>query len=282
MSGCHFGGSKTPTGQVVAVVGDREITLRELQSEMAGSTAATPAAEKAQQEVALNRIIQRVILANAAKKQGLDKDPSYALLKQRADEMLLAQMLEKKLETSVPPPTKEEVEQFQQTNPNLFAERKILDVEQIRLAHDSNPDFIAKFKPLKTMDQVADFLNQNHIPFQRGTNTMDAVGQNPKLLSAILALPPHEVFVLSTPTEVFVNEIQDVRTQPFEGDAATKYAVNYLKTQHLRDAVTKQLGRLIASARSSVRINKEYQPQPAPKKTPAPKKAPAAKPNSPT
>jgi EpsD family peptidyl-prolyl cis-trans isomerase len=282
LSGCHFGGSKTPTGQVVAVVGDREITLRELQSEMAGSTAATPAAEKAQQEIALNRIIQRVILANAAKKQGLDKDPSYALLKQRADEMLLAQMLEKKLETSVPPPTKEEVEQFQQTNPNLFAERKILDVEQIRLAHDSNPDFIAKFKPLKTMDQVADFLNQSHIPFQRGTNTMDAVGQNPKLLDAILALPPHEVFVLSTPTEVFVNEIQDVRTQPFEGDAATKYAVNYLKSQHLRDAVSKQLGRLIASARSSVRINKEYQPQPAPKTTPAPKKVPAAKPNSPT
>jgi EpsD family peptidyl-prolyl cis-trans isomerase len=266
----------------VAVVGDREITLRELQSEMTGSTAATPAAEKAQQKVALERIIQRVILANAARKQGLDKDPSYALLKQRADETLLAQLLEKKLESSVPPPTKEEVDQFQQTNPNLFAERKILDVEQIRLAHDSSPDFIAKFKPLKTMDQVADFLNQNHIPFQRGTNTMDAVGQNPKLLSAILALPPHEVFVLSTPTEIFVNEIQGIRTQPFEGDAATKYAVNYLKTQHLRDAVTKQMGRLITSARSSVRINKEYQPQPAPKKAPTQKKAPAAKPNSPT
>src|SRR5579872_745715 len=78
LSGCNFGSSsspKTPTGQVVATVGSREITRRELQVELAGSTATTPAAQKAEQQLALRRIIQRVILANAAKAQGLDKDP---------------------------------------------------------------------------------------------------------------------------------------------------------------------------------------------------------------
>src|SRR5262249_52978649 len=77
LSGCNKLGlsssPKAPTGQVVATVGSREITRRELQAELAGSTATTPAAQKAEQQLALRRIIQRVILANAAKEQGLDK-----------------------------------------------------------------------------------------------------------------------------------------------------------------------------------------------------------------
>ena len=80
---------------------------------MNGETASTPAAQKIQQQAALQRIIQRVILANAAKDQEIDKDPSYALLGQRANENLLVELLERRVATSVPAPSSEEVEQFE-------------------------------------------------------------------------------------------------------------------------------------------------------------------------
>ena len=90
-------------------------------------------------------------------------------------------------------------------NPNIFAERKLLDVDQIRAPRPSDPKIIAQLQPLKTLDDIANFLTQNHIPFQRGTNVMDAVGQDPKLLNAVLALPAHEVFVVSSGNEIFIN-----------------------------------------------------------------------------
>ncbi len=264
LTGCRFGGSKTPTGQVVATVGAREITRRELQAELTGPAAVTPAAQKAQQQAALQRIIQRVMLANAAKDRGVDKDPSFALFSQRANEAVLAQLLESRMAASVPPPTKEEAQQFQETNPSLFAERKIFDVDQIRLSRPADPKFVAKLEPLKTLDEIANFLTQNHIVFQRGTNVMDAVGQNPKLLNAILALPPHEVFILSSENEIFVNEIQNVHTQPFVGEPATQYAQNALKSQHVQEAVIRQINGIIAKGRTTVHLSKDFEPQPAP------------------
>ena len=275
LSGCHFGTSKpNPTGQVVATVGDREITRRELEAEIRGSTASTPAAQKAEQQAALQRIIQRVALANAARDQGMDKDPSFALLSQRADDAILVQLLESKVASSVPPPTNEEVQQYQETNPNIFSDRKMFDVDQIRFQRPSDPQFIAKLEPLKTLDEVANFLTQNHVMFQRGANVMDSVGQNPKLLSAILALPPHEVFILSSANEVYANEIRDVRTSPFVGAPATQFALNSLKAQHVQEAVARQLNGLLVKARSSVRINKEFEPPP--KSTPAKVQSPRA------
>lgn len=277
LSGCNFRSSsspKTPTGQVVATVGSREITRRELQAELAGSTATTPAAQKAEQQLALRRIIQRVILANAAKEQGLDKDPNFALLSQRADESILAQLLENKTAANVPAPSNEEVQQFQETNPNLFAERKAFDVDQIRISRPSDPQLPKKLEPLKTLADIANYLNQNHIIFQRGPNVMDSLGQSPDLLKAILALPPHEVFILSSANEVFVNEITNTRVVPLTGEAATKYAQNTLKSQHVQDAVVRQLNVIVAKASRTVKVAKEFEPPP---KNP-PAKNPPAKP----
>jgi peptidyl-prolyl cis-trans isomerase C len=270
VSGCHFGGSQKPSGQVVATVGGREITRRELQAEMAGSTASTPAAQKAQQQAALERIIQRVILANAAKDQGLDKEPSFAILSQRANEALLVELLQNKVAASVPAPSSEEVTQFIQTNSNIFAERKLFDIDQIRAPRPSDPKIVKQLEPLKTLDEIAAFFTQSGMPFQRGTNVMDAVGQDPKLLNAILALPPREVFILSAGNEIFINQIRDTHVVPFVGEPAIKYAVSTLKAQHMREAVARRLNRVLAKERPSVRINEQLEPAKAPSQNPKP------------
>ena len=271
LSGCNSGSTpKTPTGQVVATVGSREITRRELQAELAGAPPVAPKDQKAQQMAALQRIIQRVILAEAAKQQGLDKEPDYALLSQRANDALLVQLLENKTATSVPAPTNEEVQQFQETNPNMFAERKIFDVDQIRVTRPSDPQLSKKLEPAKTLEEVATYLNQNHVPFQRGPNSMDAAGQNPKLVADILALPPHEVFILSSADELFANVVTNVRTDPLVGEAAAKFALNSLKARHVQEAVLRQLNNTIAKARGTVRLSKDFEPA----KTPAKKLPP--------
>jgi len=255
---------KAPTGQVAATVAGHEITVRQLQSEISimPRAPAAAAAQKAQQQEALNLIIQRTILADAARKEGLDKDPDFALLSQRTNDALLVQQLQAKIAASVPPPSAEEEAQFQSANPDIFAERKIFDVEQIRMARPADPDILKKLQPMKALDEIANFLTQNHIAFERGTTGIDAVGQNPPLVKAIVALPPGEIFIISSGNQVLINLIRNSQVQPFTGDAATKYALNYLRAQHTQDAVRKQLGALVVSGGKTVQFAKDYQPPP--------------------
>jgi EpsD family peptidyl-prolyl cis-trans isomerase len=258
LSACDQGAPKPPTGQVVASVGGREITRRELQTEMTGLTAATPAIQKEQQKAALQRLVQRAILVNAAKEQGIDKDPAFALLAQRATDMVMVQMLERKVVASVPAPSDEEVAQFMQTNPDMFAQRRLFDVEQIRMPLPSDAKIIKQLEPLKTMDEAAAFLAKQNISFQRGANVMDARGQDPKLLKAIIALPPGEIFILSSRSEVFLNQIRNTRLQPFEGKEATQFALNSLKVQRSREVVARQLRGYLAKAQPGVRMSAEF------------------------
>lgn len=263
LSACDRDAPKAPTGQVVASVGGREITRRELQTEMTGLTAATPAIQKEQQKAALQRLVQRAILVNAAKEQGIDKDPSFALMAQRATDAVMVQMLERKAVASVPAPSSEEVTQFMQTNPDMFAQRKLFDVEQIRMPMQADPKFIKQLEPFKAMDDVAAFLAKQNIPFQRGANVMDARGQDPKLLKAIIALPPGEIFILSSRSEIFLNQIRNTRVAPFEGKEAMQFALESLKAQRSREVVARQLRGYITKAEPSVRMSAEFITPPA-------------------
>jgi EpsD family peptidyl-prolyl cis-trans isomerase len=259
LAGCHFQKAKAPTGQVVATVGNREITVRELHAEASATFAPFASNEKLREQEAFRALLERVILASAARDQGLDKDPQFLLLEQRQTDALLAQRLEAKIAAGVPAPTKEEAEQFELGNPNMFAERKIFHIDQIRMIRPADKSIIAKLEPLKTLDDVAAFLTRSNISFQRGTNILDAVGQNPTLTNKIVALAPQEIFILASPTEIFIDHIRDTETQPFVGESATRYALSVLRAEHIQAAVQRGVVALLAKAHGSVRLNKDFQ-----------------------
>lgn len=269
VSACNFnfGGSKpkAPTGQVVATVGGHEITVRQLNSELSGAAAVAPAAQKEQKRAALNFMIERTVLADEARKQGIDKDPDFILLSQRTMDALLAQQLQAKIAATVPAITLDEATRFENANPNIFAERKIFEVDQIRMNQPSDRAILAQLQPLKTLDEVVKLLTDNKIPFQRGTTAIDAVGQNPKLIDAIVALPPQEVFVFPAGNQIMINQVKGARTEPFTGDTANKYAMNVLRLERTQTAVQRQMAAVLAKAKSTIVVSKDYMPpKPAP------------------
>lgn len=276
VSACNFGGSKpkAPTGQVVATVGGHEITVRQLNAELNGAAPVAPAAQKEQKRAALNFMIERTVLADEARKQGIDKDPGFILLSQRAMDTLLAQQLQAKVAAAVPAITLDEATRFENANPNIFAERKIFEVDQIRMNQPSDRAILAKLQPLKTLDEVVNLLTESKIPFQRGTSTIDAVGQNPKLIDAIVALPPQEVFVFPAGNQIMINQVKSARTEPFTGDVANKYAMNVLRLERTQTAVQRQMAAILAKAKSTIVVSKDYAPA---KAAPTPAAATTAK-----
>jgi peptidyl-prolyl cis-trans isomerase C len=265
---CHrpeiLGGrGAAPTGQVVAKVAGREITLRELQAELNGVNVTNPKQAKAVQQRALQLIVLRTLLADEARKQGLDKTPDFALQQQRAIDGLLAQSLEQKIAKAVPAPAPEEVQRFISANTNIFSERKILDVDQIRFARPADPAILKGLTPLSTQDQVVAYLTRLQIPFARANATLDVVGMDPRIVDAIMKLPAGDLFVIPSGDAVLVDAIRATRVVPLTGNDATTYATNLLKRQHLQEAVQRGIGDVVSKGMKHVQFNPAYAP-PAP------------------
>lgn len=263
LGGCHLGGGgsgKAPTGQVVATVGDREITLRELNAETPPVTNPDPLARKSAQLTALENIVARTVLAKAAVDQGVDKTPEFTLMKQRALDTLLAQSLESKIAGQVPKVTRDDADRFIVAHPDIFSQRKVWSIDQLRMARPSDPTIIKRLEPLKTLPDIEVLLKQEKIPFQHSTGNLDAVGADPRMIDAITKLPPGEVFVIPSNDALLVNQIKDTKVVPFTGPQSVEYATQVVTRQRTSDAVQRQVSAMFAKAKPSVHFNKDYAP----------------------
>jgi EpsD family peptidyl-prolyl cis-trans isomerase len=271
LGGCHFPhfGNKTqPVGQVVATVDGQEITVRELNAELAGVTVTDPKQRKLAEQYALRAIIARKILAAAARKQGIDKTPDFAMLRDRAVETLLAQALAAKVASAVPPTSQEEALSFVTAHPNTFAERKIFTVDQI-LTGKLDPTIVAALKPLNTMDSIQALFDQNHIQYRRGTGELDALALDPSAVDAIVKLPAGSAFILPNGNNFIISAVKQTRSEPFTGTPAINFAMEMLRRQHSQQAVSREVSADLNKGAALVRYNKDYAPPPAKPAAPA-------------
>lgn len=273
LGGCHWdfwrSHREAPTGQVVATVGAHEITTRDLQSELANVTTTDPKLQKAARDQALQIIVKRTILADAAVAQGVDKDPDFAIRRERADQLSLIEAMEIKIAHNLPPPTRDDAEQYIADHSDLFGQRKIFTVDQIRFHRPNDPSFPEKLKPINTMDGIVALLNANGIAFMRGTGVIDAATQDPRLISAIVKLPPNDVFVIGSGGDLMVNQIVSSKIVPISGEPALNYALAVLKKQRTQDTVNRTMRDLLAKGSKDVRFNKDYAPTEKPAPAPA-------------
>jgi peptidyl-prolyl cis-trans isomerase C len=273
LASCGGHSKREPTGQVAAVVDGQEITVRDVQFELAMLPKGDAAARKAAEKAALQSIVVRKLIARAAEQQEIDKTPEFALEKKRAEELALAKGFQDRLVKNVPAPTPDEVNQFIAANPNVFAERKIFIVDQISFRPPSEPNFPAQLQPLKTMADIEGLLNARGIPFRRGVDRIDATAFDPVVVNQIVALPPGEVFVVPVRDMFLVNVIQATQVAPLTGAAATVYARDLLQRQRINGAMSKTLQQILSQSDKLVRYNKAFAPAPRPAAPPAPNNA---------
>jgi EpsD family peptidyl-prolyl cis-trans isomerase len=272
LTACHGRGGKAPTGQVVATIDGKEITVTDLQTEMAGQTFADPKARKAAQDAVLENMVVRAILAQAAQKDGLDKSPEFAVQKSHMEQGLLAQTLQKKVVDSVPAPSREEADRYMAEHPDIFGQRRIYEVDQIQVTQSPDPNIVAEVGPLKTMPDILALLTAKGVKFTRQPAVIDARGADPRLVDAIGKLPPREVFTFQGNGVFLINQITATRVEPFTGEPAATYATALIKRQRTQEALGRKMTELVTKGRAGVRFNAQYQPA---KKAGVPAEGPA-------
>ena len=257
LAGCSGG---EPKGQVVAKVGKEEVTLRDLQAELGGFKAPDAKTRKLAEQQALNQIIVRKIVANAALEQKLDKTPEYVLQERRMIEDLLARSLQDRYVKAVPAASADEATNFVASHPDLYSARKIFGLNSLRFAVPADRSVVEALRPLNTLPEVEAELTSRKIPFQVGAIELDALQVDPRMTDQLLKLKSGEVFVVPQGNLILVGQIREMKTQPVAANIAMQHAANYLKSLRTQESLQRSFGQLVAQGRKDVTYNKAYEP----------------------
>jgi EpsD family peptidyl-prolyl cis-trans isomerase len=244
------GCGKKVGGQVVAVVGDQEITQNELNAELNGQQIPPGADKKAVMAQLLQQIVNRKLLVARAKEQGLDKSPTYLGQVQRAEDAVLINMLSSNAAKAVPIPDAAAANAFMAQNPSLFAGRKRYQLDQIAFPITPDQGLAAKLRSAKSMAEVEAVLKGMNIPYKQGNSTLDTAAIPPQVAAQIAALPAGEPFLVPQGGQVIASVIRSTEAVPVPPGQAQPAAVELLRRQAVEQAMRKQLD----SARATAKI----------------------------
>lgn len=261
LAGCSS--DAEPTGQVVATVDGVEITQSDLNAELAGIKGRNAAEQAAIQRGALQNIINRTLLTQAAVAQDLDKSPEGAMTKRRAEQMAMIALLEKSVTAKTPAISDEEASEFVAENPILFDQRRIFLVEQIAVNANS-PKLLKDLEPLNTMPEVQAYLTAMKLNSQLSFGVIDALQTDPAVTKQILALAPDAVFVLPQGETVRINRIRDSQIVPVSGKDAIGVAKEILVNQRRQQQLANAVNGILEQGKGKVQYSAAFKPVAAP------------------
>jgi EpsD family peptidyl-prolyl cis-trans isomerase len=247
LAGCE----KQPEGQVVAVVNGDEITLQELNNELGNRDLPEGTARDEMRNQALDSIINRRLLAGVAMEQGIDDSPEFIIRRRQLEEALLVQMLAQRTARPMKQPTSQEVSEFVASNPQMFADRAVLLLDQVRFAAPATQDYIKALEPAKTMAEVVATLNRLGIKFERGNTQADTATMPLEFYQRIMAVGSSEPFVVPGPGGVSVSQLVSSRPAPLPQNQVTAAATRMIQRRNLAN----ELNSMIETAKAEAGID---------------------------
>jgi EpsD family peptidyl-prolyl cis-trans isomerase len=233
---------------VAAVVNGEEITLQEINAEL-GQTQFPEGVDKQEvQRAALQRIIERRLLAQAARREGIDESPEFLIRRRQLEDALLVQLLGQQAGRTTSVPDEAAINSFMEENPAVFADRTIFTVDRIQFSVPSEPERLRELENDHSMEAVASRLRQMGIEFTRDNAQMDSAQLGQDRLNRILALPDGEPFVIPENGIVTVAVITGSTPQPAGEAQARPAAVQLMRNQALSEAIRQRLDAERASA----------------------------------
>ncbi len=247
-------------GQVIASVNGREITINELNVELSGRALPTGVDRKRLERAALQGLIARTILADIARDQKLDQEPNYLLQQHRTNELLLTQTLQRGIASRLSEPTRAEGENYIKTHPELFAERKIYALDQLKFRMPDDPAQLKPYLAAKSLSDIEQKLIEDRIPYQKAPMTLDVLAAEPELVKSLLTLPSGEIFLVPKGDVIFASVVTSTKVTPFVGPSAENYAAQTLQSERIEAATVKELDAKIKAGQATIKYQTGFGP----------------------
>lgn len=278
LAACGSKDEKKPATQVAAKVNSEEISVHQINFVLSrsGAAAVTPEqAPKARREI-LDKLVDQQLAVEKAIEKKLDRSPEIVMAIDAARREILARAYVEQIVGALTKPTVEEAKKYYTDHPQLFAERRIYNIQEILLP--ASPGVLAQMRDMltagKPMEEIANWLKSKDIKFSGGSATRPAEQIPLGLLPKIHALKDGQGLVLETAESITVMRVVASQSAPVPEAAALPRIQQFLGNQRGSEAAASEFKQLKAKAKIT------YQGEFATAEVTAPPPATAAAPAS--
>lgn len=263
--GCGVRGKDARPGQALASVNGQEITVLQLNDELARAGIGAGGQEAAGKQL-LQALIDRQLLLSEAAREKLDRDPKVLQSIERAKALIVSQEYLQRRVGSGYQPTAVEVSEYFNTNPQYFAHRKQFAMQQMAFAtRDLTDELKRAADAAKSLDDMAAWMDAHKVRYARADVTRTTADLSPDMTERLQAMAKGKLFIVSGGERSLLIAILDAREAPLTLDAAAPQIAQFLVARRNRETASAELARLRASAKIEY-LNKSLatEPKPAP------------------
>jgi EpsD family peptidyl-prolyl cis-trans isomerase len=206
--------------------------------------------DSAAQQV-LGTLVEEELAAQAARAQGLDKDPDVLQALEAARREILARAYQDRIAATVPGRSSDDIDAFYNSHPALFLQRRIYTLEEIGV--EANGDMLGKVRaiargshsPSDVEEQLAGAgLRSRSRVFAQAAEDVPLA-----LLDPISSLAPGQWLVLEQPYGARLLTVLHAEPAPVSRRAAAEAIRGYLMTEQRRHEVQAQMRSLRETAK---------------------------------
>lgn len=275
LAACGSKDEKKPASQVAAKVNAEEISVHQINFVLSHSNAGavTPEqAPKVRREI-LEKLVDQQLAVEQALEKKLDRSPDVVMAIDAARREILARAYVEQLAAGLSKPTQEEIRKYLTDHPQLFAERRVYNIQEIVLPADAgvSTQLSNMLDAGKPMVDIAGWLKGKDIKFAAGSATRPAEQIPLALLEKIHTLKDGQGMVIDTPQSTTVMRVMASQSAPVPEATALPRIQQFLGNQHASEVVKQALAQLKAKAKISYQgefVAAESTASPAPSAAP--------------
>jgi EpsD family peptidyl-prolyl cis-trans isomerase len=243
-----------PATQIAAKVNSGEISVHQLNYVLTrtpgAGAASAETAPKIRREV-LDRLVDQELAVEKAIEKKLDRSPEVLLALENSRREILARAHVEQITAAAPKPTTEEAKKYYAENPQLFAERRIYNIQEIVLpaAAGIGAELRRMAEAGKPMDEIASWLKDKGIKFAAGSATRSAEQIPLELLPKIHPLKAGQSLILEGPQTVTVMRLAGSQSAPVSEDVALPRIQQFLGNQRAAELAKQEFKTLKANAK---------------------------------
>jgi EpsD family peptidyl-prolyl cis-trans isomerase len=247
LAGCGGGGDKS---QVVAKVGESEITFSQLTQALHARGLDNPGAGATRQ--AVDSLINEQILIDGAMKSELDRDPAVVQALERARRQVLARAYVERMVFPTEVISAAEQVDFYKKHPELFEHRKMFQVTTFSVkAGDVTDELRNALAPLKSAPEIDQALSDNGVVHDTQSLTRGAEQLPFEDLPRFTAAKVGDlVFLQPRESRVAIMLVEGIHESPIGVDRAQPIIQQYLVNTRNAEALESHL----KQARASLKI----------------------------
>lgn len=232
--------SAQPSGQVVARVNGEEITIHELNNELALINANDENRDKIRRDI-LKSLVTRTLFEQNAKNIQLDRSPAVMMEIERSKSSLLSKAYIQSQIINAPVVTRKEAEDYVLDNPNIFSERAHYQFDTLVVSNTyltlEKREAWEKVTNLDEIESVllAEGVEYKRIPFGAHTEQLSAPIRN-NIQELKLS---GDAFYMVFKNNTYISIYKESRPAVLSGTAAISVATQYLNSVRIKEFLVK-------------------------------------------